>query len=88
MYIVQAELRNCAEVTLKQDERAVVRANKLCGLLITVLHSSGFFRETFLQEIQESDFPGTYIHWVEMVQDEWKRSVDPSLKALHSPSQS
>ncbi|EHK26387.1 uncharacterized protein TRIVIDRAFT_218551 [Trichoderma virens Gv29-8] len=32
-------------------------------------------------EIQESDFPGTYVLWVEMVQDEWKRLIANLFKA-------
>ncbi|KAL6895083.1 hypothetical protein GGI43DRAFT_424531 [Trichoderma evansii] len=71
----QAILMNIVFGMYLGDEEAVTRANKLCGLLITVLQSSDFFCETFSREIQEDDFPGTYVPWVEMVQDEWKRLI-------------
>ncbi|KAM5363044.1 hypothetical protein ACJZ2D_012229 [Fusarium nematophilum] len=76
----QAILMNIIFGLYLGQERTITRANSLCGRLIATFQRTGFFNQSYAQYIQQSDYPGSYGPWVDMVTDEWKRLVSNLFK--------
>ncbi|KAI8721508.1 Fungal-trans domain-containing protein [Fusarium sp. LHS14.1] len=57
------------------QERTAARANHLCGQLIEMMRSAGFFTQSKAQNILQSEYPGDYGPWIGMFTDEWKRLI-------------